>query len=160
MGPCRGQRISIRNYRRPDAVFWATHEAQPRSNREPFGCTRSSISLLQIGRREHGFKKGSSQAWKKFCTPPVGAGCHRLPTLKPNGTYRPLSRRDLLRPNWLAVLVTPRAIRSCNYRTRTEAVIVLIPVKAAVEFALTTTMSVTVAGTPPLPAVIVTWKTH
>jgi hypothetical protein len=37
---------------------------------------------------------------------------------------------------------------------------VLTPVSGASAFEFTTTMSVTAAGTPPLPGVIVTWKTH
>jgi hypothetical protein len=80
----------------------------------------------------------------------------RLATLHPTETYLSPSPSSVAAKLSLAILVTPCVIRSCIYRTVAETVMVLTPVKGALGFEFTTTMSVTVAGTPPLPGVIVT----
>src|SRR5438105_591479 len=70
MGPCCGSTnqlsgVTVALIR----SFWATHEAHPGSNRDPFGCIQSRISLLQSRMREPGCKRALVEPERKFCTP-------------------------------------------------------------------------------------------
>jgi hypothetical protein len=138
MGPCCGQRISIRNYRRPDNAFWATHEAQPGSDRESFGCTQSRISLLQSRMRGICSKKGSGGARRSFAHPGSSPGKSRIAlrgvlAVRLRATVKtafvPISWRDtILRvPDQVARRLVPvvglrdRARMQANCRLRFEA---------------------------------------